>query len=146
MNGQSWCLDCEFFKKVLMGYYFFVLPPQWIHKSFCLLSFLGYQSKSNGQLSRHLNQLFFKKLSLLPRLPSLPWLPKRPKQWNSCYQMWFIDQLYIKLFTTFQASYNNSKPEQVLHIKFEKMRQIMKYDIWHDETLVAEDFWGKKEQ
>ena len=60
--------------------------------------------------------------------------------------MWLIDQLYIKLFTTFQASYNNSKPEQVLHIKFEKMRQIMKYDIWHDETLVAEDFWGKKEQ
>ena len=33
-----------------MGYYFFVLPPQWIHKSLCLLSFLGYQSKTNGQL------------------------------------------------------------------------------------------------
>ena len=28
-----------------------------------------------------------------------PELPKRPKQNNSCFKMWLIDQLYIKLGT-----------------------------------------------
>ena len=96
-------------------------------KGCAFLSFLGYQSKTNvnSWLSRHLNQLFLRNVHFCRSCTN----SKTHVLKCGLLYMYKTDysKHFLQPFEQFTTTVNLSR--YLLHIKFEKMRQIMKCNI-----------------